>query len=309
MEKSIEQRILERTHSAQDAAKVLAEKYSMTGEKKPYLVLGSTMGGGGGAGLGEEMVGLQATKTSDPNNAVKNLARDPQRGKKTKKVATAKFKLAKPRAALRKYISELRNGTQKLPYDQVKSLNALWQEYMKELIFDNNTNNGNGNGNGNSDSIVPRDATQKLASADFQGAEVTVTSARNPSLVGTKGIVIWDCKSCFVMACSPTSGLSHYTRSGKPHKKSKIVQHNPKQGNLGAGDMYPAVIKIIHKAGAQFGFELSSEPECAVNSTEGEDGNQPSIRFSFDIIGSRFCFRTADRAARKFKNRSVDDLV
>lgn len=49
---------------------------------------------------------------------------------------------------------------------------------------------------------------------------------------------------------------------------------------------------IINKAGTVF----------RVNGIEGK-------RHHFDIIGSRFMYRTADRSARKFKSHSVDGLV
>lgn len=257
MEKPTEQLILERTHSTKNALQTLANKYSMTGEKKPYLVLGSTVGGE--AALVEPISGTDTPKRIDKKQRVAKY--------------TSKFKLAKPRTALRQYISNVRRGKEQMEYAQVEALNRLWRLYMDELLFEH----PNTKTEANHANMSANDLTQKLASADFQGAELLVSRARNPSLVGLKGIVVWDCKSCFVLAlqaCNP-------------------AQNDNK--NSCATKSRCTLLKLVHKAGANFEFTL---PHPA-----------SKLAYTFEIVGSRFCYRTADRAARKFKGRNVDDLV
>lgn len=62
-------------------------------------------------------------------------------------------------------------------------------------------------------------------------------------------------------------------------------------------------LKMIEKKGSVFHFVI---PLYDLHSEDIEDNDDNYMEFS--IIGSRFQYRAADRAGRKFKSRNVDDL-
>ena len=125
----------------------------------------------------------------------------------------------------------------------------------------------------------------KLSKADFTGASLTITTARNPSLNGISGLVIEETASTF-----------------------RLV--TPK-----------SVIKVIPKNGTQFdiSFPAYSPPSSLPMSMESqeEEGYQSTIipippgvmedylnktpRISIPLLGTNFGFRSGDRAGRKFR--------
>lgn len=113
----------------------------------------------------------------------------------------------------------------------------------------------------------------KLATADYHGCLLTVIDSRNHLLLGVRGIVVLDTQHSFILVIPPkenTSGLSPTEQVGG--------------------------LRAIAKKGSLFAFDVlipREEEEC----------------LGFTIAGTRFEFRSADRAARKFKNHKVDNLV
>ncbi|KAJ1953626.1 RNase P/RNase MRP complex subunit [Dispira parvispora] len=82
---------------------------------------------------------------------------------------------SKQRRALRIY--ELPKDCQK--YSNFVPLHVLWQEYMRTLV----------------ENLAPAQQAQRLSSADFHGAIITVIKSKCPSLVGTRGIVVQETKN------------------------------------------------------------------------------------------------------------------
>ncbi|XP_058459988.1 ribonuclease P protein subunit p29 isoform X2 [Malaya genurostris] len=112
----------------------------------------------------------------------------------TKKIRVSKIiQLPNARKKLsRKEIAQM--GLYSLPedticYKQMVPLNRLWRKYIsrylgKEKIPD-------------APDLQYNQMTLDLLKADYHGAKISVIRARNPSLVGIKGIVILDTKGTF----------------------------------------------------------------------------------------------------------------
>ena len=71
---------------------------------------------------------------------------------------------------------------EKMNYDNLISLNKMWQEYMTELM--NNTNN-------------EENILNKMLKADLHGAILTVISSTNKNNIGISGIVIFESRRTF----------------------------------------------------------------------------------------------------------------
>ncbi|KAG5360844.1 hypothetical protein CJU89_3933 [Yarrowia sp. B02] len=257
----------------------LAQRYSMGGGQKPILVLTPNEG---------------KTDTAEVWKAPQVVVKTPR---------TRKQRLLndhKPRVALSQFLKEAKThqkavkgvmeriyrskscettitknemaAWQKLPkYSTYAKLNKLWNGYISDLLMlkegDKDINSGK-----------KMNYAQKLTSADFNGAKITVIEARNPSIVGLTGIVAWEAKSNFVIVCE----------GGKCFENMDSLEgmelDNPgKDTDMGG-------LKIVDKPGTRFIVHV-------------DEGNM-----EFEIIGSRFLFRTADRSGKKFKPKNVDLL-
>lgn len=257
---------------------VLTQRYSMVGSQKPILVL-----------------------TPNEGKVVpKDVWKAPQENVKTPR--TRKQRLLndhKPRAALSQFLKaskthqktvkqvmdriyhskscettitkrEMDAWTQLPKYSTYKNLNKLWNGYITDLLMVKEGEEINSN--------KKMTFAQKLTSADFNGARITVIEARNPSIVGMTGIVAWEAKSNFVLICEGGQCFE------KMDNLESLQLDNPgKDTNMGG-------LKMVDKSGSRFIVHVDS-------------GNM-----EFEIIGSRFLFRTADRSGKKFKPKNVDLL-
>ncbi|KAA8916595.1 hypothetical protein TRICI_001221 [Trichomonascus ciferrii] len=222
MDRRIEEGLLQKSHTPEEAKELLDSRYSLSGEQKPFLVLTPTSGGNN-ASVPKAKKGLDHDELmTNPNLRVN-------------KHKQRKRRIRRARDDLKDFIKENKNNAS---YASFEGLNTLWKGYMADLL----------SGTSNAQVIAG-----KLASADYHGADLTVVEARNPSLVGINGIVVWEARTGFVMVC----------RDNK--------------------------LRIVEKRGAR--FDVNALPDK-----------------KFEIIGSRFLYRTAERSGRKFKPKSVEDL-
>lgn len=167
-------------------------------------------------------------------------------------------------------------------FEQFLPLNALWNDHIADLLFPNYTKDENKEENTLHKDLV---LAAKLASADFHGAYVKVTQATNPSNVGMAGIIIWEAKSNFVIVVprNPSS----------PRIKEKI-------GGL----------RIVEKRGSVFKFTVMKrhlDDDDDNDNNEKDKDNDSTM--DFEIVGSRFIYRTSERSTKKFKPKSVLDLI
>lgn len=158
----------------------------------------------------------------------------------------------------------------KIPnFQDFLTMNELWQKYMQDLIFQN------GQKLQPLSAILPR-----LASADFNGCLITVLQSRNTSVVGTRGIVIWDSQHSFTIVVPRNEDSKEWNETKSDFTPSELV------GGL----------RVIPKSHTVFGFEVI-------------DPSDEDKYIGFSIIGSRFEIRSVDRAGKKFKNHSIDDIL
>lgn len=222
MDRRIEEGLLQKSHTPEEAKQLLDSRYSLSGEQKPFLVLTPTSGG-------NNVSEVTGKKGLDHDELITNP------DLRTNKHKQKKQRISRARDDLQDFIKKNKNQA---AYASFEPLNTLWQGYMADLL----------SGTSNAQVIAG-----KLASADYHGADLSVVEARNPSLVGIRGIVVWEARTSFVMVC----------------KDNKI--------------------RIVEKRGAR--FHVNDLPDKR-----------------FEIIGSRFLYRTAERSGKKFKPRSVEDL-
>ncbi|KAK7693574.1 hypothetical protein QCA50_003143 [Cerrena zonata] len=126
----------------------------------------------------------------------------------------------------------------------------------------------------------------KLVKADFHGSIITVRRSKNPCLVGLSGIVIHETENAF-----------------------KIVTRKDQ-------------LKMIPKPHSVFSFAIPlysttpADPASALTQDSGQassaTSNQTTVfdqpHIEFELHGNQFCFRSADRANRKFKHKESIEL-
>ncbi|KAH8099486.1 RNase P subunit p29-like protein [Cristinia sonorae] len=173
-------------------------------------------------------------------------------------------------------------------FDAFLPLHQLWLDYMSELLGlscapsspDVPVN----------DSVMPSTAGMhsKLVKADMHGAILTVHQSKNPCLIGLSGIVLHETENSF-----------------------KIVTKADKL------KLIPKPHSIFVLAVPLFSTISQEREETAVasssTSTQTLDSSQVKIvhnmpRIEFDLHGNQFCFRSADRASRKFKHKESIEL-
>ncbi|KAG2732869.1 hypothetical protein G9P44_003859 [Scheffersomyces stipitis] len=170
-------------------------------------------------------------------------------------------------------------------YEDFNNLSHLWQSYMGDLLFSNGT--------------IPTMSVllPKLSSADYTGCLLTVTQSRNTNMVGTRGIVVVDAQFSFIL-CVPRSELSkEWNESKESFTPSEMVggfRMVPKKGTLFSFDV------IVPK-------KISIEEGNENNAADSDDHDDECVGFT--LIGSRFEFRAVDRAGKKFKSHTVDDIL
>lgn len=287
---TIEEKLLRKAgFSAAKTEEVIRERYSMAGSQKPILVLTpyeskeapwvpkpeskTVKKTQKQKKLNEKKprVALQAfISTARANQKVVKGVMD--RAYRSAYGATAGGKEPGPLTVSAK---ELRAWKAVPKYDDFASLSKLWNGYVVDLLMLKGGSAGSGAVVNASQKM---NFAQKLASADFNGAKITVIEATSPSIVGLSGIVLWEAKSNFVII----------TKGGKCYERMDELEtvdiENPGAETAMGG------IKIVDKVGTRFRVEIEIGKEV----------------MDFEIIGSRFLFRTADRSGKKFKPKNVD---
>lgn len=147
-------------------------------------------------------------------------------------------------------------------------MNRLWQSYAWGLIH--------------AGSVTSTVVLPKLALADYNGCLLTVTKAKNPQLVGMRGIVVWDSQHSFVMVVPRGPDARPWSSEQESFTPLELI------GGL----------RMVPKKGTIFEFDVA-EPEGAGTLDDA---------YGFALIGSRFEVRLIERLGKKFKAHSVDDL-
>jgi ribonuclease P protein subunit POP4 len=118
---------------------------------------------------------------------------------------------------------------------------------------------------------------QKLSGAEYVGCFLHVLQSRNRDVVGKAGIVVLDTMKFFVI----------------------VEEDEGVDGSDGGA------LKMLMKEGSVFNFVV---PLRGLEDEKDEDEDEEEEVLEFSIVGSRVCYRSDDRATRKFKARASDDL-
>ncbi|KAF7314075.1 Ribonuclease P protein subunit [Mycena chlorophos] len=160
-------------------------------------------------------------------------------------------------------------------------LHQLWLGYMSELL------NLPQPGSGPPRVLSGLAVHPRLIKADFHGSIITVHQTKNSSILGMSGIVIHETEGTF-----------------------KIVTRDDK-------------LKILPKRNSIFTFALPVFSTLPASHTANaplplpipQEGQTPDLRTVLDgphvtmeLYGNQFCYRSADRAGRKFKAKETIEL-
>lgn len=269
--KSIEHHLLSRCRrfdSDEDIFTVLENRYSSTGSQKSYLILEGTDSNESDikpTKKTKNTLGVSPKNKYDPLR-VKNEFKSTIKSKmKEQDNIARKLRMIAKRnpEILKQDVINLRICKPLMRYENFVEMNTLWQSYMSDLIKDN-TN--------------VQVVTSKLSSAEYIGAELTISHSLSPEQIGMHGIVIWESKDYYLLIVPR-----------KQNWKSQIPNIEPKFSPMEC----IGGLRKFQKIHTRFEFDIK------VSETE---------KLSFEIIGDRMNVRSVDRANKKFKGHSVDDI-
>lgn len=271
--RSIEHYLLAGTKSYtsdDDIVAFLENRYSNTGSQKSYLILEGTDGPLTSVTDVEKEKETKNTMRPTPRNKydplrVKNEFKTTIKAKMREQSQIArKLRMIAKRnpEILTKDVIDLRICKQLLRYESYVEMNALWQSYMSELIKDAHT---------------VQTVTAKLSSAEYIGAELTVTHSLSPEQIGMRGIVLWESKDYYLLIV--------------PRRANWKCQIPGVEPVFTAMECIGGLRKV-QKVHTRFSFDVPQGKE----------------QLSFEILGDRMNVRSVDRANKKFKAHSVDDL-
>lgn len=183
-------------------------------------------------------------------------------------------------------------------YAVYAGLHRMWVGYMQEVLSLKPAGSG-------PNLVTPNVHGSLLASADYHGAEVQVVRSGCVDRVGLKGIVVRDTKFTFVIV------------TVKDEVKSEPSPF-PRSRRLSSSGSLPLLshAALTHLAAIpkkdtifRFGIPLPDTPaDNAVDVMDASTRSSPPTDLVFELHGSQFEFRPADRANRKFKFKAMDYL-
>lgn len=281
---SIEEGLLKQAgYRGSEIDELIVQRYSMAGTQKPILVLTPNEGKNETAEVWKapQEVGKtprtrkqRALNDHKPRAALSQFLKDAKTHQKTVKGVMERIYRSKSCDTTTVTKKEMEAWRHLPKYSTYTKLNKLWNGYIADLLMVKGDNNKDNDMN----SAKKMMYAQKLTSADFNGAKITVIEARNPSIVGLTGIVAWEAKSNFVIVCEGGKCFEEMD------KLEGMQLDNPGKDTQMGG------LRIVDKPGTRFIVHVDAGS------------------MEFEIIGSRFLFRTADRSGKKFKPKNVDLL-
>ncbi|RPB19502.1 ribonuclease P protein subunit p29 [Terfezia boudieri ATCC MYA-4762] len=158
-------------------------------------------------------------------------------------------------------------------YEIYEPLHTLWVGYVQETLFGDAGMAPRATGGGHIEKgkslMLGQELAAKIMAADLHGAEMKVVRSRCPSRVGIKGIMVKETKMTFEI----------------------VTKEN--------------AIKIIPKEHSIFEVEVPPKlPEVLTRTeTTGEVKN-----LVFQIHGTNFMYRAAERGHKKFKSKPTWDI-
>ncbi|KZT22414.1 RNase P/MRP, p29 subunit [Neolentinus lepideus HHB14362 ss-1] len=225
--------------------------------------------------------GTYASRISGKQIMLENPAKE-SKAKKEREEKKRRRKEAKKKKGLG--VGSVVRGSWKLNKEQSKfelflPLHHMWLGYMSELhnlpppshsAHTPNVPNMHG----------------KLVKADFHGSYITVCQAKNPALVGSSGIVILETENAFRVI-----------------NKKNQVKLLPKQNSI-----FKFCIPLYSTLFPGPSSSASQDPALPASRLESHQTVQDIPHLEFELYGNQFCFRSAERAAKKFKAKESIEL-
>ncbi|KAG6372174.1 RNase P subunit p29-like protein [Boletus reticuloceps] len=241
--------------------------------------------------LSSDPAGIYESRVKDRHVLLENPARE-SRAKKERAAKQARKHAEKHRKKLRplgRNAAESK-GLWKLEkhatrFELFVPLHQLWMGYMSELL---GLRVPDVSSSSSHEGKMPGASSMhaKLVKADINGALLTVRQSRNPCLVGLSGIVLHETENAFKLI----------TRKNK----LKLV---PKQNSIFTLAV-PLYSTLSPSTIERDPVQTSQQQER--DATLWTVVDKPYIEF--DLYGSQFCFRSADRSNRKFKAKETIEL-
>ncbi|EIW83637.1 RNase P subunit p29-like protein [Coniophora puteana RWD-64-598 SS2] len=214
------------------------------------------------------------------NPARESRAKKEGNARRARKVAQKKRKalgVMSSREAKGKGLWKLEKGAEK--FELFVPLHHLWMGYMSELLglaplLPMATPSA---------SAMPPASSMhvKLVKADMHGSILKVSQSKNPSLVGLEGVVIHETENAFKVVT--------------PKDKLKLI---PKQNTIFV--LSVPLYAFLSQASSESG-SADAAPTRPITIRE-----LPHIEFQ--LYGNQFCFRSAERAGKKFKAKETIEL-
>ncbi|EPQ53887.1 RNase P subunit p29-like protein [Gloeophyllum trabeum ATCC 11539] len=216
--------------------------------------------------------GTYASRISGKQIMLENPAKE-SKAKKERDEKKARRKEAKAKAG--QGLLAVQRGPWRLhksQFDLFLPLHHMWLGYMSEL------HNLPPRSNARSTPNVSN-MHAKLVKADFHGSLITVGQAKNPALIGLSGIVILETENAF--------------RVITQRNQVKLL---PKRNSIFK------LFVPLHSTLPTTGQPLSSSTLTIAQTVL----DIPHLEF--ELYGNQFCFRSSERAARKFKAKESIEL-
>ncbi|KAI0341688.1 RNase P/MRP p29 subunit [Trametopsis cervina] len=172
------------------------------------------------------------------------------------------------------------------------ALHRLWLGYMTELLAlpPAPTNLGQSGDAFSTPNVSTMHA--KLIKAEFMGALITVRQSKNPCLVGLSGIVYHETENAFKIVT--------------PKDQQKLV---PKANSIFTFSVPLFAVALPNDDASSANEETGSVGPSTVTSLSPPNETVLDLpHMEFELYGNQFCFRSADRASRKFKHKETVEL-
>ncbi|KAI5801449.1 Rof/RNase P-like protein [Peziza echinospora] len=175
-------------------------------------------------------------------------------------------------------------------YDIYVPLHELWLGYVQDVLFGDGGMAprppvGMGSAERGKSMMAGQELGAKVMSADLHGAEVKIVRSRCPTRVGLKGIIVKETKMTFEVVTK-----EDVIKSKQPSITHRTLVHNhlaiPKEHTVFQIEIPPKVPKL---------------PEGA--QTIGQNRN-----LVFQVHGTNFMYRAAERGSKKFKAKPTWDI-
>ncbi|KAI5956963.1 POP4 [Candida jiufengensis] len=293
----LEKKLLARCYdSNNEIIQILESRYSTEGEQKPTILF--------------KHIDKSNPKKRKNEEIAQSDEIEPQRKRNTRKELKvyintqleSQRKLIKKIKTLQKEnhifnIDYLIDKYQIPRFESFIKMNEMWQSYIQDLL-----STPDGKFQLNTQQILP-----KLVNADFNGCLLTVLKSRNNNVVGTRGIVVWDCQHSFILVTPRGFENKEWLMDKEPPSppyetltREEIVAAKKKELKSLSASQWVGGFKMVPKKYTLFGFDV-------LIPNKSEDQEQESLQFT--ILGSRFEIKSIDRSSKKFKNHAVDDIL